>query len=326
MSSDSIYKGFTTQEQRSNGGKNRASNLSPERRREIAIKASHSRNCMKDTPKASHFGKMNFGNIEISCAVLEDGRSVVTENSIFDLLGMSKGGRKIRGGAQMPRFLHANNLQAYIPATLRGGAESFNFIMPQGGFAYGYEAAKVTQILNVYLKARRDNILTPNQMAIAATAEIIMSALGELGLTALIHEAVGYQKNRENDALQKLFTAFIAKELQPYVSKFPDEFFNQMKRMYGLQHIKKTPSFFGHNINRWIYDEISEKLTPELQRLNPITEKGYRKHKHHQLLTKEIGCPILEKQLLKITTLMSVSDTKEQFEELFNRNKEVLHG
>jgi P63C domain len=322
MSNDIINKQFTTPEQCSNGGKNRASKLSAERRKEIATKASHSRKSYDGIPKATHYGTLNIGDHEIACAVLEDGRSIITESSLFRLLGMKKGGRtKLQNGDQIPRFLSSKNLQTYIPNTLRGGAESFDVLLPKGGIAYAWEASKIPEILKVYLEARRDGILTIPQMAIAATAEIINIALAKTGLISLIHECTGYQKQREASTLQQLFSAFIAKELQPYVKRFPSEFFSNLKRIYGFDSMKKNPQFFGCLINKWVYKELSSEIHEELKRINPVTEAGHRKHRHHQLLTQDIGCPALEKQITKVITLMSVSDTKEDFEKLLERSK-----
>lgn len=321
MSIDSNIKQFTTPEQCSNGGKNRASKLSPERRKEIATIASHSRKCIDNIPVASHFGKIKIGDHELVCAVLQDGRSVITESSIYKLFGISRGGRNKTINADLPRFLNSNNLQEYIPSDLRGGALTFNIYLPKnGGKAHAYEAEKIPLILNVYRNALLEGKLSPSQKPLALSAEIISVALMKTGIISLIHEATGYQDFRDKNELQRLFNSFIAKDLQPYLVKFPIDFFNHMKRFYGLEHMKKNPPFFGHLINRWVYDEISPELKPELQKKNPVTDKGHRKYQHHRFLTQEIGCPVLEKQVSKLITLMSASDTKEDFEILLEKS------
>lgn len=323
MSSEGTSTQFTTQEQCSNGGKNRAAKLSPERRKQIATLASHSRKSLEGIPKASHYGKMNIGGIEITCAVLEDGRSVITETSMFKIIGMKPGGRKNVSGAQMPRFLSSQNLQAYIPEALGGVPNSFNILLPMGGKAHAYEAETVTKILDVYLKARRDpeNKLSESQIAICISAEIIMTALAKTGIIALIHECTGFQKDREKDALQSLFSKFIAKELQPWVKRFPDQFFSSLKRIYGLEEMKGNPKFFGCLINKFVYKELSPEILEELRRINPVNEKGFRKGTHHQFLTKEIGCPALEKQISKVTNFLSISDSMEEFESYMEKSK-----
>jgi hypothetical protein len=313
-------KKLATQEDCSKGGKTRAKNLSPERRRQIAIDASHSRKPLKNLPKATHFGKINIADNEIICAVLENRESVITETSLFKLFGINRGGRKKVGEANMPRFLSSNNLQKYLSDDLRGGAESFRIMLPKGGMAYAFKAETVPKILKVYLDARREGSLRASQEPLAMTAEIILTALSQTGIISLIHEVTGYQEFRDKNELQNLFSKFIAVELQPWVKRFPDEFFIHLKRMYGLQGMKKNPRFFGHLVNRYVYGEISGEVLEELKRKNPL-EEGTRKARHHQFLTDDVGCPALHKQLVKVTTLMSVSDSKEEFEKLLEKSR-----
>ena len=52
---------------------------------------------------------------------------------------------------------------------------------------------------------------------------------------------------------------------------------------------------------------------------NPITPKGYRKHRHHQFLTEDIGNPHLERHIASITTLMRAAPNWRNFERLFKR-------
>ena len=51
-----------------------------------------------------------------------------------------------------------------------------------------------------------------------------MRAPAHVGIIALVDEATGYQKDRASDALQRILEAFIAKELQPWVRTFPDDY------------------------------------------------------------------------------------------------------
>ncbi len=53
----------------------RAKKLSPDQRSEIAKTAAAAR---WGLPKASHFGTIAVGNVEIPCFVLEDGRRVIS--------------------------------------------------------------------------------------------------------------------------------------------------------------------------------------------------------------------------------------------------------
>ena len=309
-----------TNQDRSKGGKTRAKNLSAQERKDIATKASHSRKCFKDLPKASHSGELEIGNVKISCAVLEDGRRVITESSVFDLLKKSRKGRKT-GRTHLPAFLSPLNLRPFISKELEADLNSFEYLHPQRGKVKGVDALLSPKICKVYTDAQFAGVVLDSQLPSVYQAYVITQALAQVGIISLVDESSGFQKEREHNELQQLFAKFIAKELQPWVKRFPTEFFENIKRIYGLEHLKSTPSFAGHLINRYIYNELGEEIFNELKSRNPLDDKGRRKHKHHQLLTTDIGCPALEKQVLKINTIMSVSETKEEFEDLFVKSK-----
>jgi hypothetical protein len=57
----------------------------------------------------------------------------------------------------------------------------------------------------------------------------------------------------------------------------------------------------------------------ELQKINPRTESGYRKHKHHQWLTGDIGHPKLKEHLLQVIALMRAASTWDRFHRLLER-------
>ena len=52
------------------------------------------------------------------------------------------------------------------------------------------------------------------------------------------------------------------------------------------------------------YEKLPEGVLDKLREKNPVTVEGRRRHKHHQFLTKDIGNPHLEKQVVAVTTLM----------------------
>lgn len=43
---------------------------------------------------ATHFGKLNIGEKELTCAVLEDGSRIISRNAVFKAFGRTKRGRK----------------------------------------------------------------------------------------------------------------------------------------------------------------------------------------------------------------------------------------
>jgi hypothetical protein len=69
--------------------------------------------------KATHSGKLNLGEKELTCAVLEDGSRIISRSAVFRAFGRTKRGRK-KGGIrvvdmpELPSFIDANNLTKYI--------------------------------------------------------------------------------------------------------------------------------------------------------------------------------------------------------------------
>ena len=281
-------------------------------------------------PKAIAHGKIAIGNIEIDCAVLENGTQVIIQKSILKLMGRSHpGGRPSKeiqslreAGVQIPIFVAANNLTPFIPRTLCSQGTPIIFKSLGGGPAHGYDAKIIPDICDTYINARRQgNILTKDQIPIAATLEIVNQGLSRLGITALINEACGIVSN-EKDYLQKILNEYIEKILQPWVKRFPQSFFSRYKKMYGLSDNNKIPIHIGHFINTFIYKEQTPGMLDELKKLNPVNDNGRRSHAHHQFLTPNKGVVALEKQVLQINSLMGIAKNKKQFIEFYEQVKE----
>lgn len=122
MSFHSNSNPFLTQEVRSKGGKARAAKLSPEKRKEIAIKASHSRWNLEGLPKATHTGPLIIADIKISCAVLENGKRVITQASMNSALGRSNKNPSTldpQTALLLPNFLVAENIKSFIDKDLK---------------------------------------------------------------------------------------------------------------------------------------------------------------------------------------------------------------
>src|SRR5438876_1942180 len=112
------------------GGKARAKKLSKEDRTAIAKGAADARweKAGKAIPKATHEGIITIGDMEIPCAVLDNGRRVLSENGItYALLGSRSGASKRlkrasqEHGAPTPLFLAPKNLKPFISNELLDG-------------------------------------------------------------------------------------------------------------------------------------------------------------------------------------------------------------
>lgn len=241
--------------------------------------------------------------------MLEDETRVLSERGVYEALDVSRGGAHSQG-AELPRFAASNALNPYISADLAAALSSpIVFQRSQGGRpAHGYPATLLVEICNAVLEARDDDALTVRQATMAHRADLLMRGLATVGIVALVDEATGYQETRSRLALAAFLEKFIAKELQPWVKTFPDEFYAQIYRLrgWGTPHGHQHPSAVGGYTNDVVYDRFPG-LLEMLQGLNPADSDGHRENKHHQWLTPEAGRIELGKRLEAVIALMRTS-------------------
>lgn len=85
------------------------------------------------------------------------------------------------------------------------------------------------------------------------------------------------------------------------------------------KYIKNKPSFIWKLTTKYIYEELPKGIVEKIKEKTGKTEKGNWKYKWHQSLTPEIGREHLKKQIIEVTTLMSISQSKEHFDSLFQQ-------
>ena len=206
------------------GGQRRAEKLSQTKRSEIARQAALAR-WGDNAVDALTDGALLIGEREIRCAVLADGRRVLSQQTVLQTLGRARSAKGRTGGQSgLPPFLAASNLQDFINDDLRELLEPIPYRPRTGGKAYGYRAEILPMVCDVYLEARKAKRLTSNQEPVAHICEILVRGLAKVGIIALVDEATGYQQVREKRALQVKLQAFIAEDMQKWVKTFPDEF------------------------------------------------------------------------------------------------------
>ena len=222
----------------------------------------------------------------------------------------------------IPPFLAAENLRPFITDDLLESTTPIVYRSLSGGRAYGYDAVLLPKVCEVYLKARDRGALLPSQQHIAEACDLLMRGLAHVGIVALVDEVTGYQHDRDRDDLNRVLAEYISRGLLPWTRRFPDEFFRQLYRLLGWEYREgqhKRNSNLGKMINKYVYDQLPKEVLPELRRLNPPMESGYRRHKHHQFLTETIGHPHLDRQIVAVTTLMRASRSRQDFDEMFQR-------
>ena len=248
---------------------------------------------------------------------MDDGTRVITPNAVFRALG-----RDPRGNSridQIPAFMDAKNLQSLISSDLRTKIKRVPYLDENGKEKEGYSADILPLVADLYLKARDEGLLTPQQISTAQKAEILVRSLARIGITALVDEATGYQYERERNELQKILKAYISEELLKWEKRFPDEFYKEMFRLNGwdftVSGIKKRPPIIGKWTNDLIYNELPMGVLQELKENTP-------KHaRYHQRLTPDIGQPNLMAQIYKVIGIMQSSDNMREMWERFKKIK-----
>lgn len=274
--------------------------------------------------KATHKGDLKIGNIDIKCAVLEDGSRVLTRATFLKAIGRTgkaKGGSGYDDEFKTPVFLTAKNLKPYIPEDLVENSSPVIFKL-NGRESIGYRAELLPKVCGVFLDADEAGEIASNQKHIVDRCKLLIRGFAEVGIVALVDEATGYQEVRDRQALQKILEKFIAKELQPWIKTFPDEYYENMFRLRGWDYKPldtSRPGVVGKYTNNFIYERLAPGVLEELRKINPANEKGRRAHKHFQKLTPDTGHPKLKEHISNVVVLMKASSNWKGFIEMINR-------
>ena len=147
------------------------------------------------------------------------------------------------------RCLKPKNLQPYINENLLGALQNLIEFKPLhgGNVHYGYPAAILPEICNVFLSARNDKKLLEKQQHIAQRCEILIRALASVGIIALVDEVTGFQKSRKADALRYLIEKYIEEFARPWMKEFPDSFFIGLDKIYENKKTtsRNRPLYYG---------------------------------------------------------------------------------
>ena len=272
-----------------------------------------------------------INGIEIPCYVLEDETRVLSQRGLQSSIGLGTGGGR-HSAPKIVEFIEKfvvngiknNDLIARIKSPIE-------FQPPVGRTAYGYPAAILVDICNTILKAHQQGISIRSH--VVDRAMVLLRGLATVGVIALVDEATGYQRIREERALATILERFIDKELQPWTKTFPYEFYEQIFRLKGWKRPEgvRRPQVIGHYTNDFVYSRLAPGILNELRRLNPRLSSGELKNRHHQWFTPDLGHPRLKEHLAAVIALMKVSVSWDHFMRNINqalpqrgRNLEIL--
>jgi len=292
------------------GGNARRDKLSPERRSEIARMGALARKekiASGVLPKAISEGVVKA--LGLRCAVLEDGRRVLTQSDVMLALGRArqvKGREYFDADVNLPAFLQAKNLKPFISNNLRLTSSQIEFVTVKGGVAFGFLADMLPLICDVFIDAERAGAILKSQQHIADKARILYKGFALVGIVALIDEATGFQAVRPKDALQEYLEKLIRKDLAVWAKKFPDEFYENIYKLRGWVWPgmnKNRYSVVAHYTRDLVYERMAPGLLKELEGKTPTDEKGTRGNAFHQWLSSDVGDPMLASQLQSLLTL-----------------------
>lgn len=276
--------------------------------------------------KALYKGVLPIGDAELECAVLSDGTRVLTATAVFDAFGRSRKGMNERleiDGTKIPPFLAAKSLKNHINQRVLDRTKLIEY---QDGdkTKTGYAASLLPAMCNVYLAARRNGDLTASQEKLAIQSEILLSALADVGIDALVDEATGYQRDRAHNALRILLSKYIEEGMQKWIHTFPDTFFSELDRLYDNEPTtsRKRPQYYGKFINKYIYDPLEHGYVKnKLDELN-IKDDGKRKGRFHQWMTDE-GRTVLIHQIGRAQGLMEMCANIDSFKDAAEKQKKI---
>lgn len=289
-------------------GDARANALTSDQRKEIASKAARAR----WTIKATHQGLLKILDKELPCVVLEDGRRIIAQTSVFKAFDRPQRGLRTEEDRKLliPSFLDAKNLRSFITEEIKSQISIVKYINHNGAEVTGYSAETIPIVCDIYLSARKKGILSPSQEQIADISELLIKSLSKIGIIGLIDEATGYQHIRPKDALQSYLNKILTSELAAWCKRFPDEFYSNLYKIRGWSEYstsKNKYSCVGNYTNDLIYSRLGEGVLEELKNRSPKNENKNSSNRFHQWLSNDIGHPLLSQHMHAIITLQRLA-------------------
>ena len=314
------------------GGKARMASLTPEQRRENARKARAARQddlaeiiCKRDV--------LRLGGLQLPCAVVKEKNSnepvrVVTEHGVVTAIygssnavsGTAKRKRKKElhdGQAETPLFLADLALKPFISLhNLEQAARKRVSFRDGSRVVQGYDVRVLTAACRVWRDAANAGVLSPSQQEKALRAQIILDAIADVGIIAMVDEATGYQASRPQTALAEIFEAFITEKIRPWVKRFPDKFYLELGRLTNTPlpqfHLGRKPWSFIDYTNDIVYARLAPHLLDELDSAGK--KLGKTKYtKKHKLLSDDVGHPKLQEHFRVVLAIMALSETEQDF-------------
>ncbi|MDH5528257.1 MAG: P63C domain-containing protein [Nitrospirota bacterium] len=251
----------------------------------------------------SHYGVVQFGDLECEAVVLLDGERGYVRRQITQLLGFKERHR----GDRFTRFLAEISPNTLLDNDKLGAT----ILLPSGRKTQFFPAGIIADVTTSVVNAAIDGQLHKARKGIVPNCLKIMNALVTIGEVALIDEATGYQYHRAPDALQDLIGKLLRQDGASWERRFQPDYYRALFRLFGWQyrgHDKNPPSVIGQITQRWVYGPV---LPAEL--LDEIRHRKQISDKHHQWLT-DVGLVRLEQQIHSVTAIARCSSNYKDFD------------
>jgi hypothetical protein len=266
-------------------------------------------------PKATHWGDLPIGDVNLPCYVLDTG------DRVFALKGVMVGLMEIEGGP-LADYLMVKALRDYLPGDLIPDQDSnipalIEFDTGTKGFAQhalGFPVERFMDLCIAYSTASEKEQLTERQQKIAQNAARFLRATAKVGIIALVDEVTGYQYDRLQDALRIKLKLFLEEEMRPWEATFPDELWVEFQRLTnwsGPLHLR--PKWWGKLVNELIYGYLDEDVFSWLKTNAPKPKFGQN---YHQWLSSQFG---LKKLIEHIWLTIGMARACRTIEELRER-------
>ena len=177
-----------------------------------------------------------IGNVDIPCYVLEDETRVLVQRGMATGLNMSVSG----SGQRLTTFVASKSINPFVPKELRVGINKPIRFSAPGGIAHGYPATFLADLCDAVLAAREAGALHHQQFHIAARCETLMRGFARVGIIALVDEATGYQRVREERELARTLAKYLDTDVQPWQKTYPYGFYVEICRLKPLAHGVRT--------------------------------------------------------------------------------------
>jgi hypothetical protein len=258
--------------------------------------------------------------MEISCAVLTDNTRVISQRGLNNALKRPQGGA---GVGKMPVFLRAAALKDFISDDLRREIlNPIEYIPLHGGrSAYGVKADLLDDICQAWIDASNAGKLTEKQEETAEKARALKRAVGKIGWIALVDEATGFQKFRDEKALESLLSLYISKEFLPWMKTFIEAFYEEIYRLKGWHYDPRKNKYqvVGRYTLKYVYGCLPKKVVDEVKNKTPRDKSGNYTKKLFQSLTNEVGKPHLDRALGGVIALLKAAPSWSAFERSYER-------